>query len=1394
MPPRRARAAAQSSEDQSTLQVLEALALRHWAADGARWDAGVADEIMAQHIAGRQYARSSVQALERLQYLERALWPHYTVQSSDAHVLSIVLLINEKRQQGVDVWGWIGGGFAGLLQHVVALTADRILGPLRRTVGGMDAVAARVAVVQFLVAAFGSLEVDHVRSACLELVGVGMWAHAESQVLMEREYAAEPQLRRLARHVEKKRLKAGGEWLQRCRDFLPALLRDLAASLANPLALAYCTKTVELLVDVESQLASRRFANLLLIDHQIVDLCERCPWYTGPGAEALVFRGLVDRLRACVYFPIGDVSGRVLADGEATARHYRSVGGLQLTAFREFPRVLEPLALATVAMLARDPAAAGGLASHLEALDDVQLKHLATLEGVRTRSVVDPDADYDRAFVVHAFCERFRLRSPDAELMESALPTERLLLGPLVEAETQAVAAASLALAYPCVPAPKLGLQFLSASDYLGRCLELVRAESACAMRESINDVARRLQPRHDTAGEFSFAGWARMAAPLRGSVEIVDVRRPRIGELAPQRVRARVCADLAGLSPALRAEWRAEVRPRDVLVLLGFGPGGEASQRDSIVSVVRCCEVECRLDADGRPLGDESGAAVDGWRVLLDPHQYHADSDNVYAALGAVMRLRPQESNFKAVLETIRDLLASPSPQALLPAWLAATFLGYGDPAAATPAGRQLMGQGHERVYFGDTFLSADHVRETLLAPDAGTIEFADGCDGDDGFSGPSVAEFCPGGRVIVSRQPQPPGLGSVAGRQLRVLGGGGGGGNSVRFTAAQVAAIRSAAHEGLTLVVGPPGTGKTDVAVQIIANLYHAHPDQTILLVTHSNQALNQLFEKIIALGTIEPRHLLRLGHGEEALDAEESFSKAGRVESLLDRRRELLALAQRLADSLGVPGDFAASCEAARLLFVAHVRTRWESYRNPKNGLKSVFPFAAFFDAELSNGVLMTPSVDSKATNEEEEGCFRFLEGVFTELAALQPFELLRTSSERAAYLLTSQARIVAMTCTHASLRRSELLRLRFRYDTVVMEEAAQALDIEAFIPLTLQQPSSREPNTSRLRRLVLIGDHNQLPPVVRSTGLRAFSHMEQSMFARLVRLGVPYVELNRQARMRPELASLFRFRYRDLGDLEPLVTQGAFTLPNPGLHSTFQFINVGAFKNKEESEPTRFFYQNLGEAEYVVALYQYMRLLGYAAERIAILTTYNGQLSLIRDVLERRCAWLPFFGRPRAISTVDQFQGQQADFVLLSLVRTKSVGHVRDLRRLTVALSRARLGLYVFGCRRLLESCFELQNPMALLLANGDRLALHPEESVGTACVRSSGPRLVNGVEDMGKLVFGMIENHVDAVAADTSPTVLALDSVVGRDGDNTDVRLDDNQGSDGYKEEDTEEAE
>lgn len=201
----------------------------------------------------------------------------------------------------------------------------------------------------------------------------------------------------------------------------------------------------------------------------------------------------------------------------------------------------------------------------------------------------------------------------------------------------------------------------------------------------------------------------------------------------------------------------------------------------------------------------------------------------------------------------------------------------------------------------------------------------------------------------------------------------------------------------------------------------------------------------------------------------------------------------------------------------------------------------------------------------------------------------------------------------------------------------------------------------------------------------------------------------------------ICQLYKWRYKCLGDLQHIVEWPEYKKANPGFAYDFQLVNVGEFNDVGETEPNPYFYQNLAEAEYVVAVYMYMRLLGYPAEKISILTTYNGQKHLLRDVINARCGENPLIGRPHKVTTVDKYQGQQNDYILVSLVRTKAVGHLRDVRRLVVALSRARLGLYIFGRVNMFQNCYELQKAFKILLERPTELRLVPGEVYG-ACER------------------------------------------------------------------------
>jgi len=80
----------------------------------------------------------------------------------------------------------------------------------------------------------------------------------------------------------------------------------------------------------------------------------------------------------------------------------------------------------------------------------------------------------------------------------------------------------------------------------------------------------------------------------------------------------------------------------------------------------------------------------------------------------------------------------------------------------------------------------------------------------------------------------------------------------------------------------------------------------------------------------------------------------------------------------------------------------------------------------------------------------------------------------------------------------------------------------------------------------------------------------------------------------------------------------------------------------------------------------------------------------------------------------VTTVDKYQGLQNDYILLSLVRTKTVGHLRDIRRLVVAMSRAKLGLYIFGRAYLFNKCIELSPSFSMLMRRPIELCIYPQE--------------------------------------------------------------------------------
>ena len=208
----------------------------------------------------------------------------------------------------------------------------------------------------------------------------------------------------------------------------------------------------------------------------------------------------------------------------------------------------------------------------------------------------------------------------------------------------------------------------------------------------------------------------------------------------------------------------------------------------------------------------------------------------------------------------------------------------------------------------------------------------------------------------------------------------------------------------------------------MQIISNLYHNFPKQRIVLVTHSNAALNDLFKKILERN-VDARHLLRLGAGEydlrESLAAEggrgqgETFTKHGRVQWCLGRRQELLAEVQRLGNSISsTVGDVGYTCETAEYFYEYTVKVAISRFEKsiesstPTLVVSELFPFNLFF-ANAPDQPLFKGKYDIDI--DIARGCITHIRNLFQEVLDYRALELLRTQAHRCDYILKNQVRI-------------------------------------------------------------------------------------------------------------------------------------------------------------------------------------------------------------------------------------------------------------------------------------------------------------------------------------------------------------------------------------------------
>ncbi|XP_076958992.1 putative helicase MAGATAMA 3 [Bidens hawaiensis] len=265
-------------------------------------------------------------------------------------------------------------------------------------------------------------------------------------------------------------------------------------------------------------------------------------------------------------------------------------------------------------------------------------------------------------------------------------------------------------------------------------------------------------------------------------------------------------------------------------------------------------------------------------------------------------------------------------------------------------------------------------------------------------------------------------------------------------------------------------------------------------------------------------------------------------------------------------------------------------------------------------------------------------------------------------------------VVFTTVSSSGRRL-FSRLTHGFDMVVIDEAAQASEVGVLPPLALGAA-----------RCVLVGDPQQLPATVisKAAGTLLYS---RSLFERFQQAGCPTMLLSVQYRMHPHIRE-FPSRYFYQGRLTD--SESVNSLPDEVYYKDPMlkpYVFYDVTHGRESHRGGSVSYQNVHEAQFGLRLYQHLqkfvKSLGVGKVSVGIITPYKLQLKCIQREFE--AVLKSEEGKDLYINTVDAFQGQERDVIIMSCVRASNhgVGFVADIRRMNVALTRAKRALWVMG---------------------------------------------------------------------------------------------------------------
>jgi len=523
------------------------------------------------------------------------------------------------------------------------------------------------------------------------------------------------------------------------------------------------------------------------------------------------------------------------------------------------------------------------------------------------------------------------------------------------------------------------------------------------------------------------------------------------------------------------------------------------------------------------------------------------------------------------------------------------------------------------------------------------------------------------------------------------------------------------------LQVIQGPPGTGKTSVSIQIL-RLWAACGLKPVLAAAQNNVAVDNMCDglhkscgalKIVRLGAAEKvggiaecsfdvlvDQRLRRDAENVALRAAEGSIVAEL--QLLESSLESLPLSELCKSRVEQKGGLEMSGSAATMCFEERTVVHPPSNADD-DSVDNSAPGSADRGSAEARASLIQPIIAQRRADLEASAravgvaSFEQEAGGNGDVKSERAFRQ-KQADARAAVL--QEADVVFAQLITAG---GKLLRACGSFEGILIDEVAQATELSTVVPIALRLANGTSP---RGCRLVLVGDHCQLPPGVTSREAERRG-LGVSLYARLVMSGgVKTHFLDTQHRQHPTLS---QFSSKNFYGGKLVTREGVASSrppppgvawPNPTVGLAFLDVSSPAAAESNDALGSKL---NASEAELVLKVVaDALRAGGLTAEDIGVVTPYSAQVRLLSQgwtaALEARknaedgkltSAWT---GRLE-IGSVDAFQGREKELIVFSAVRhnsSGSVGFLGDWRRLNVMLTRPKRGLVVVGSGSTLRS--------------------------------------------------------------------------------------------------------